>query len=317
MKDIEYVVTVAQYKSISKAAELLYLSQPSLSRYINKLEEKLGVRLFDRNHGGISLTEAGKIYVEYGKQILELNNTLEAKMRNLRMDSEKNIRIGMTLNASYMSSRKMNRLLNEKYPECSLTISNIRSLDIAKVLRSGECDFVIGPDFREDNEDFAKEATTEEYLLLLVPERWDLSELAERREGLPYPWIDLRKIKDTVDFIIQDSTSAVRWDLDDVLKKYGIELKASMNTINSTLAIQAAEAQLGCCFVSETFLPYTPNPEYFRQYCVGDPVKRTYSYLMYLKDAQLSKEKRYCMSIVKQIVAEDYRRIADMAQNNF
>lgn len=317
MKDIEYVVTIAEYKSISKAAELLYTSQPSLSRYISKLEQKLGVRLFDRTHGGISLTEAGKIYVEYGKKILELNDTLEAKMHSLRIDSEKNICIGMTLNASYMSGRKMNRLLHEKYPECNLTISNIRSLDIAQALRSGECDFVIGPNLWEEDEDIIKEVTSEEYLLLLVPDRWDLREYAEIREGLPYPWIDLRKIAGFVDFIIQDGTSAVRRDLEDVLKQYDITLKASMNTINSTLAIQAAEAQIGCCFVSETFFPYMPNPENFQRYCIGEPAKRTYCYLMRLKDVRFSKEKQYCMSIVKQIAAEDYKRIAEISQNTY
>lgn len=68
LKSFTYVLAVAECKSISKAAELLYISQPSLSRFISSLEQELGILLFERKSNGISLTEAGEIYVEYGKR---------------------------------------------------------------------------------------------------------------------------------------------------------------------------------------------------------------------------------------------------------
>lgn len=49
MKDIMYVLTAAECKSISRAAEILYISQPALSRYISKLERELGLALFERS----------------------------------------------------------------------------------------------------------------------------------------------------------------------------------------------------------------------------------------------------------------------------
>ena len=69
LKSFTYVLAVAECKSISKVAELLYISQPSLSRFISSLEQELGILLFERKSNGISLTEAGEIYVEYGKEI--------------------------------------------------------------------------------------------------------------------------------------------------------------------------------------------------------------------------------------------------------
>lgn len=60
-----YIQTIAELKSFSKAAEKLYVAQPSLSRYVNRLEEELGVRLFDRTQVPIELTEAGRLYMSY------------------------------------------------------------------------------------------------------------------------------------------------------------------------------------------------------------------------------------------------------------
>ncbi|MFR1061218.1 MAG: LysR family transcriptional regulator [Enterocloster sp.] len=68
-RDIDYVIAVAECGSISQAAEMLYISQPSLSRYISSLEHDLGVGLFVRTINGTELTEAGKIYLKYAKEI--------------------------------------------------------------------------------------------------------------------------------------------------------------------------------------------------------------------------------------------------------
>ena len=91
LKSFTYVLAVAECKSISKAAELLYISQPSLSRFISSLEQELGILLFERKSNGISLTEAGEIYVEYGKEIKRLNSTMEHKLKELQLSEEQEI----------------------------------------------------------------------------------------------------------------------------------------------------------------------------------------------------------------------------------
>ena len=80
-RSIDYVIAVAECKSISQAAEMLYISQPSLSRYLSNLENELGVNLFVRTLNGTELTAAGKIYLEYAKEIklLKENDELQAE----------------------------------------------------------------------------------------------------------------------------------------------------------------------------------------------------------------------------------------------
>lgn len=85
-KDITYVIAVAECRSIHKAAEMLYISQPSLSRYISRVEQNLGVSLFYRKNSGMELTKAGEIYVSYAKEILLLRNTMEKELKRLGRD---------------------------------------------------------------------------------------------------------------------------------------------------------------------------------------------------------------------------------------
>jgi DNA-binding transcriptional LysR family regulator len=74
-KQIEAFVNVAKYKSFSKAAEAIYLSQPTISSHIASLENELGVILFDRNGKEVRLTRAGSIFIEYAVNLINIRNT--------------------------------------------------------------------------------------------------------------------------------------------------------------------------------------------------------------------------------------------------
>lgn len=74
---LQYIIAIADKKSISQAARDLYISQPALTKYISTLEDELGVQLFDRTSTPIQLTYAGEVYLEYAK----LQSGMEKKMR--------------------------------------------------------------------------------------------------------------------------------------------------------------------------------------------------------------------------------------------
>ena len=65
----KYVCEVYRERSFSKAAQNLYISQPSLSARIKKVEEQIGVPLFDRSTSPLQLTEAGRIYIRAAEEI--------------------------------------------------------------------------------------------------------------------------------------------------------------------------------------------------------------------------------------------------------
>jgi len=77
LRHLRYFLKVAETKNFSKAAELLFMSQPPLSRQIKQLEEEIGTALFDRSNKKVVLTEAGKYFQKEVQLLLEqLEQTL-------------------------------------------------------------------------------------------------------------------------------------------------------------------------------------------------------------------------------------------------
>ena len=74
---------VAKHRSFTKAAETLFMTQPAVTFQIKQLEEQFNVRLFERGHGQISLTDAGQVVFDYAERILALSAELEARMKDL------------------------------------------------------------------------------------------------------------------------------------------------------------------------------------------------------------------------------------------
>jgi len=74
---------VAKHLSFTKAAEALFMTQPAVTFQIKQLEEHFNTRLFERGHGQISLTEAGRIVADYAERILGLSTELDARLRDM------------------------------------------------------------------------------------------------------------------------------------------------------------------------------------------------------------------------------------------
>ena len=79
---MKYAVEVAKTKSISKAAENLFMGQPNLSRAIKELEESLGITIFKRNSKGISITPDGEEFLQYARRIISQVDEVEALYKN-------------------------------------------------------------------------------------------------------------------------------------------------------------------------------------------------------------------------------------------
>ena len=71
LRYLEYIIEIAKCQSISRAAEVLCITQSTLSQYLSKLESEIGVKLFDRQRNGMMLTPAGTLYVDTAKRMIE------------------------------------------------------------------------------------------------------------------------------------------------------------------------------------------------------------------------------------------------------
>lgn len=81
LRVLRYFLAVCEEKNISKAANSLHISQPSLSRQLKNLEEELGVTLFYRGHQEITLTQEGYYLQEHAEEIISLTNKDTTKFK--------------------------------------------------------------------------------------------------------------------------------------------------------------------------------------------------------------------------------------------
>ncbi len=96
MDNRDYFLTVAETGNISRAAEKLYVSQPSLSKYLRRLERDLGAALFDRSSYPLKLTEAGKLYLNYVREERLRERSLRRGLENLGAPDRGEVRVGLT-----------------------------------------------------------------------------------------------------------------------------------------------------------------------------------------------------------------------------
>ncbi|WP_433748012.1 cidABC operon transcriptional activator CidR [Falsibacillus pallidus] len=95
IKHLQYFIEVANFNSFSRAAENLFITQPTISKMIKNLETELGIELFERSRKQLTLTDAGKIILEQAKLIDTAFKNLETELDNLTGLKKGHIRIGL------------------------------------------------------------------------------------------------------------------------------------------------------------------------------------------------------------------------------
>lgn len=96
LRQLEYIVTIAESESISQAAQSLFISQSGLNQQLIKLEKELGVPLFYRDNHHLQLTQAGKIYVSSAKEILNIKKKAYSQLKDLAGNITGEILLGLT-----------------------------------------------------------------------------------------------------------------------------------------------------------------------------------------------------------------------------
>ena len=168
MKQFEYVLAVAQTKSFSLAAEQLKIAQSSLSRFISKLESELGIELFDRSTIPLTLTEAGRNYMEAAKKMLDLNNQLTKQLSDIKTNKNQMLRIGIGPSRAPAVMPLILKSFSRIRPEVQISVTESRTSELIKKLNDGELDLFIS--FREPStEYFDMERLFDEYVSLAVP----------------------------------------------------------------------------------------------------------------------------------------------------
>lgn len=234
----------AKLKSISKAAEELYITQPAVSQSIKQLEDKLGGQLFFRTTKGIKLTDEGAVLYKYIEQAYSFILTAESKFSEMQNLMSGEIKIGAsdTLCKYYLLTYL--EKFNIAYPHINIQVTNRTTQETINLLKSGKVDLgFINLPIEKDTHLIIKETLSlqdcfvvgEKYKFL-AKEKISINEL------IKYPILMLEKGSNTRRYI------------DSYAENLGIKILPAIELGSLDLLAQFASIGLGAACVTKNFI---------------------------------------------------------------
>lgn len=179
---IKYAYEVYKKGSFTKAAKNLFISQPSLSAAISRLENDLGFRIFDRSTVPCSLTPQGRIYIESIEEIIEVENNMRKRIKDFSNDYHGSLAVGGASFASYLILSEICSEFFKSYPEINVTldIGNVGSpLNLLEKIDNKELDILLT--YTSNHPNFIIEPIFEERLIIAMHKKMPGAEKLEHR----------------------------------------------------------------------------------------------------------------------------------------
>ena len=151
LQQLRILKAVSAEKNFTKAADLLHLSQPSLSKQIKTLEKNLDILLINREKNKISLTENGKVFLQYAERILALCEESCRALIDLKNGERGNLTVGASQTIGIYLLPRVLALFAQNYPQINLKVQVNSTRIIAKNILNREIDIaVVGGDIPND-----------------------------------------------------------------------------------------------------------------------------------------------------------------------
>lgn len=140
IRAIQYLVTLAEVKHFSKAADICFVSQPTLSTQIRKIEEELGVQLVERSPRQVMLTRVGEEVVERARRVLDEVEAMKAVARRSRDPHSGTLRLGIFPTLAPYFLPHVVPTIRHRYPRLTLRLFEEKTEDILDMLDHGRLD---------------------------------------------------------------------------------------------------------------------------------------------------------------------------------
>lgn len=236
--------TVAISGSISKAAEVLFISQPAITFQIKKLEEELGVSLFTRTKHGVVLTDEGSVLFEHVKKGLDSIENGENALSNLKNLESGIIRIGASTTVCRHVVMPYLELFHEMYPKIDIQIVNNLTNNLLKELRNGNLDILFLNMPMSECKDL-KIMNIKDVQDIFVGNK----KFYEETNGK----LNIEELKN-YPLLFQKTPSNTRMYLDNYLKVNNMDLKPKLEVVSYNLIMDLVKAGFGIGYATKEFI---------------------------------------------------------------
>ena len=308
---MRYVKTVYEQGSFTKAAEKLFISQPSLSAMVKKTETELGTAIFDRSSTPLELTEAGQAYLEYIDATARNEALLNEKLWDIQNLNKGHICIG---GSNYILSNILPLILQRilpRYPDLVFETVETNSFLLHQMLLTGKLDFVIDSSSTEAPS-LAYHDLFEEHILLAIPAAdpinegltpyritpQQLADVGQERRCLPD---ELARATLAHPFILLKSENDMYQRASAVFRHYRLQPRILLQLDQLNTSLQYTVYGLGCSFVTDTLFRYGTHPPDICLYAVDAPSCRRRLCIVHKKGKYISKAGRLFIQTAQEI----------------
>ena len=223
---------VCEEKSITKAAEKLFMTQPAVSHTIIELEEHLGVELFDRISRKLYLNETGKLFLVKVLKLLDLYDALEKDIKELEENAV--IKLGSCITIANFQLPRIVRSFEEECPKTPIRVIVDNARSIEERLSKNEIDLglIEGVVYNEDLEQL--KFSSYDISILVSPNH----KLAKKSK------ITIKELTEEK-LLLREKGSSVRDIFDSALMLHDIKVKEYWTSVNSQVLVNAAKENLG------------------------------------------------------------------------
>lgn len=261
LKELDYLVALADEGNISRAAERLYMAQSSLSYFIKQMEAELGTTLFVRTPRGITPTSSGSRFIDHARSMLKEYQVAKNEVYELEHMLAGNIRLGISTFRGVYILPTILKKFQETYPKVSVTVKELTSVLLEHEILKGSLDMaLISLPLKVLDPCLVTCHISDEVKLIAAPGHPILKKAyinqADGRDTIPLTAIDGHT------FIYHTPASALGHLARNLFHQYNIHPAAYPSDLSPILASAVVQSGTAVAFFSESLVSLAPSLHY-------------------------------------------------------
>lgn len=264
IKELNYLIAIAEEKSISKAAERLYMAQSSLSQFLTNYERDLGYRLFVRTSNGVRPTESGQLLLEYAYHTISEYHRVQDKMQDVSKLNAGHVILGISsFRGSYLLPPVLNAF-HMTYPNIHVQIVEKNSMALEQYLMNGDIDLALLARPEKGSRLHVFDLLKDEICLVLSPNHPLMAKARENKNTVTSHIKKSIRITDAAkyEFLLSDYDTILGREARRLFMKNKITPLAYNNTLSALFAASLAANGQGLAFTYYSSRHYFRNAEF-------------------------------------------------------
>ncbi len=302
VRQAQFFLTLASEGNYTHAAQKLFVSQPSLTQTIHKLEQDLNVTFFYRENQQYHLTREGEIFAETCRSFLQISQNLGKQLTDLSSTAENTVSVGMPFNLGAYMFPQLYMIYQTQHSNTKFIPVEGRSPKLRQLLLRNEIDIAVMPYKNTlDHPNIGRVPIFQEEILLSVPKNHPLNEHAVYSSGRRYASIDIT-LTNGEDYII----SAPGQTLHDICERLFKEANLSINPMFTSRSLDAKKALsavgLGLTIMPEHYCNFYGANANANYYYILPPYNYTWDvFAFYQADSYLSLATKACIEVLQKM----------------